>query len=77
MPTPEDIYILPQDLRAFEPWLPINGGNRTVLLLGQRGGGGADGGGGCGNFSGDGPDLGEPVVLDFGAAVNLLYHPVR
>lgn len=55
----DDIRILPADVAAFKPWLPINGGNRTVVLLGGR--------------------TAAPnnhTVLDFGGAVNLMYHPV-
>lgn len=74
----DNIYIQPQDLRAFEPWLPINGGNRTVLLLGARSGN-ASGDAASSNSSADigsGGSLGGPVVLDFGGAVDLMYHPV-
>lgn len=74
----EDIYIRPQDVRSFEPWLPINGGNRTVLLLGARGGvaSGNASSNGTSSYGSDSP-LGPPVVLDFGGAVDLMYHPVR
>ncbi len=74
----EDIYIRPQDVRAFAPWLPINGGNRTVLLLGARGGvaSGNASSNGTSTYGGDSP-LGPPVTLDFGGVVNVFYHPVR
>ncbi|PRW58809.1 kinase [Chlorella sorokiniana] len=73
----DDIYIRPQDVRPFEPWLPINGGNRTVLLLGARGGGSGNARGDGGSGSGGDGSLGPPVTLDFGGAVNLMYHPVH
>lgn len=56
----ESVFIRPQDVRAFQPWLPLDGGNRTVVLHGS----GPPGGGG-----------GARTVLDWGGAVNLLYHP--
>lgn len=31
-----DIRIRPQDVLPFEPWLPIDGGDRTVILRGSR-----------------------------------------
>lgn len=32
----DDIYLQPTDVAAFQPWLPLNGGNRTLVLAGAR-----------------------------------------
>ncbi|KAL4434239.1 hypothetical protein ABPG75_000680 [Micractinium tetrahymenae] len=52
----DNIYLRPSDVAAFAPWLPLNGGNRTVVLAGGKPGAAL-------------------TTLDFGGAVNLLYHP--
>ena len=58
-PAADDIYIHAQDLIAFQGSLPINGGNRIVVLRGGKAG--ASGG--------------NPTVLDWGSSVNVMYHP--
>jgi hypothetical protein len=40
MPLAADIYIQSADLLPFERWLPIDGGNRTIVLAGARPDGG-------------------------------------
>lgn len=64
-----DIRIRPIDVQPFAPWLPLNGGNRTVALVGA---GAAAAAAGAGDPSAPPP---PPTRLDFGGAVNLLYHP--
>lgn len=32
----DDILLLPADLASFKSWLPLDGGNRTVVLAGAR-----------------------------------------
>ena len=57
----DDIYIRPDDLLAFQGSLPINGGNRTVVLRGGKAGASREGASAC--------------TLDWGEVVDLLFHP--
>lgn len=60
-------------MRAFQPWLPLDGGNRTLLLVGAAAAAAAlEGGAGDSGNSTSGDNL---TVLDFGGAVDLMYHP--
>ena len=59
-------------MRAFQPWLPLDGGNRTLLLVGAAAAAALEGGAGDSGNSTSGDTL---TVLDFGGAVDLMYHP--
>ena len=57
-------------MRAFEPWLPLDGGNRTLVLAGAAAAVALEGGAEGAAASG-----GNLTVLDFGREVNLMFHP--
>ena len=37
LPAADDMYLSPQDIRTWRPWLPFDGGNRTMVLRGAGG----------------------------------------
>ena len=63
LPPAGDITITPSDLLPFKPSLPINSGNRTLILAGAP----RLPGGVSGNLT----------TLDWGGAVNVMYHPAQ
>ena len=56
-------------MHSFQPWLPLDGGNRTLVLLGAAAAAAAL------NSTSATRGGGDLTLLDFGGAVNLLYHP--